>query len=372
MATEYPGIFRVRQSFERPRVQDVAGEVESQLAALALGGTVKPRQNVAITAGSRGIANIKVIIRAIADHVKRLGAAPFIVTAMGSHGGGTAEGQVEVIQSYGITEEYCGCPIRSGMETVVVADAAEGFPVHFDRHAYDADHVIVCGRVKPHTHFSGDLESGLMKMLLIGLGKHEGAKIYHRAIKDYSFGQIVCSVAEEVLARCRIVAGLAIVENGFDEIARIEAVVPNEFEVRDKALLLQARKLMPRLPFNLADVLLIDEVGKDISGTSGDGVGAMAPLDFPNDQEMLDAVLPLSGLTPPAKTKLMWIHNTLDLAEVECSQTYLNQARDRNDLEILTEVRPLKFDGTGMLSNVTHLIARRRSGQLSVGLPRDR
>ena len=120
---------------------------------------------------------------------------------MGSHGGGTAEGQREVLESYGVTEEFCGCPIRASMETVVVCQTAEGFDVHFDRHAFGADHVVVCNRIKPHTGFVGDIESGLMKMMLIGLGKHEGAKIYHRAIQDYSFGQIVRSVAGRVLER---------------------------------------------------------------------------------------------------------------------------------------------------------------------------
>ena len=222
----YPAVFRVRQTLERPRVENIAAEVERELARLNLGQRIRPGQSVAITAGSRGIANIPLIIKALVDHLARLKASPFIVPAMGSHGGGTAEGQRRILESYGITESFCGCPIRSSMETVVVCNAAEGFPVHFDRHAFGADHVVVCGRVKPHTGFTGDIESGLMKMMLIGLGKHEGAIIYHRAIKDYSFGQIVRSVGREVLARCRVVAGLAIVENGYDETAKIAAVSP--------------------------------------------------------------------------------------------------------------------------------------------------
>src|SRR5207245_2704756 len=130
----------------------------------------------------------------------------FIVPAMGSHGGGTAAGQRQVIESYGITEEFCGCPIRASMETVIVCQTAEGFPVHFDKAASEADHVLVCGRIKPHTDFVGDLQSGLAKMMLIGLGKHEGAKVYHRAIHDYDFSQIVRSVADRVLSQCHIVA----------------------------------------------------------------------------------------------------------------------------------------------------------------------
>ncbi|MDP6467585.1 MAG: lactate racemase domain-containing protein, partial [Pirellulaceae bacterium] len=268
--SSYPLMFRVRQTFERPRVDDIPAAVDAQLSQLELSKTIQPGQSVAITAGSRGIANIHLIIKAAVDHLRAIGAEPFIVPAMGSHGGGTAEGQRKIIECYGITESYCGCPIRASMETEVVCEAEEGFPVHFDRHAFTADHVIVCGRVKPHTGFTGDIESGLMKMMLIGLGKHAGAKVYHRAIKDNSFGQIVRSVAREVLSKCRIAAGLAIIENGYDETAKIAAVAPSDFEEREKELLVEAKQWMPRLPFKTADLLLIDEIGKNISGTGMD------------------------------------------------------------------------------------------------------
>ena len=196
---DYPRMFRLRQHLERPRIEDVAGEVDAALNSLQLRSKIQRGQSVAMTAGSRGIANIAVILRTIVAHLKSLGAVPFIVPAMGSHGGATAEGQLQLLQRYGITEAVCGCPIRSSMETVIVCQAREGFPVHFDRHAYEADHVLVCGRVKPHTRFVGDVESGLMKMMLIGLGKHAGALVYHQAIQDFSFGQILRSVAREVL-----------------------------------------------------------------------------------------------------------------------------------------------------------------------------
>jgi hypothetical protein len=420
---DYPQIFRVRQTFERPQVVDIPGEVASQLASLSLQKSVKPGQAVAITAGSRGIANIQLVIKAIVDHFKDLGAKPFIVPAMGSHGGGTAEGQQEIIEGYGITEAFCGCPIRASMETVVVCQAAEGFAVHFDKHAFGADHVVVCGRVKPHTGFYGDIESGLMKMMLIGLGKHAGAKIYHRAIKDYSFGQIVRSVAREVLSKCRIVAGVGIVENGYDETAKIQAVAPHEFEDREKELLVLAKKWLPSLPFKTADLLLIDEIGKNISGTGmdtnvvgrkyldhvaaehewpkirtivirgltpethgnatgiglaefaltraidaidipitrtncltgGHATGAMIPIHYASDREVLDVSLPIIGLTEPVDAKLMWIHNTLDVAEVECSAAYLDEARERKDLDIVSDVRPLPFDASGVLPPVARL-----------------
>ncbi|MEO8493920.1 MAG: lactate racemase domain-containing protein [Planctomycetota bacterium] len=421
--SDYPQIFRVRQTFERPQVSNIPREVAAQLASLSLQTQVKPGQSVAITAGSRGIANIHLVIKAIVDHFKGLGAQPFIVPAMGSHGGGTAEGQQAIIEGYGITEAFCGCPIRASMETVVVCKAAEGFDVHFDKQAFGADHVVVCGRVKPHTGFYGDIESGLMKMMLIGLGKHAGAKIYHRAIKDYSFGQIVRSVAREVLAKCRIVAGVGIVENGYDETAKIKAVAPHEFENREKELLVLAKKWLPSLPFKTADLLLIDEIGKNISGTGmdtnvvgrkyldhvaredewpkirsiiirglteethgnatgiglaefaltraidatniditrtncltgGHATGAMIPIHYATDREVLDVSLPIIGLTEPVDAKLMWIHNTLDVAEVECSAVYLEEARTRDDLQIISDVRPLPFDRSGVLPSVVRL-----------------
>ncbi|HVX09620.1 MAG TPA: lactate racemase domain-containing protein [Pirellulales bacterium] len=413
----YPKFFRVRQKFEAPRVDDIPGTVQAELGRLGLERQVKPGQTVAITAGSRGIANISVIIRAAVQYFQKLGAKPFIVPAMGSHGGGTAEGQVSILTGYGITEEFCGCPIKASMETIIVCQTAEGFPVHFDKYASQADHVLVVGRVKPHTDFVGEVESGLMKMMLIGLGKHEGAKVYHRAILDYSFPQIVRSVAGNVLERCRIVAGLAIIENGYDETAKIAAVGAAELEARERELLKVARQWMPKLPFQLVDILFIDELGKNISGsgidtnvvgrkfqfhqaapdeypkvkrivirglteethgnasgiglaefcttraarridpvktrinclTSGNVAGCMVPVDYETDREILDEALPTIGLTPPLEAKILWIRNTLSLAEVECSQKYWNEAKERPDLEVLTELRELPFDEAGNL-----------------------
>ncbi len=185
----FPKMVRIRQKFEIQRVTDVAAETSSQLRRLNLGQKVRPGQTVAITVGSRGIANIAEITKAICDHVRSLGAQPVIIPAMGSHGGGTAEAQRAIVESYGVTEEFTGAEIRSSMETVIVDRTPQRIPVHFDRHAFECDHVIVAGRIKPHTGFVGEIESGLHKMMLIGLGKHEGAKIYHRAIIDYSFAR---------------------------------------------------------------------------------------------------------------------------------------------------------------------------------------
>jgi lactate racemase-like protein len=414
MPRPYPQMFRVRQSFEGPTVDDIPGTVEAQLARLRLAERIRPGQSVAITAGSRGIANIRQITKAIVDHLRRLEARPFVVPSMGSHGGGTADGQRAILASYGITEEHVGCPIRATMDTVVVGEAEEGFPIHFDRYAYEADHVVVCGRVKPHTGFIGDIESGLMKMMLIGLGKHAGATIYHRAIQDYSFGHIVRRVADRVIKNCRIAAGVAIVENGYDETALIEAVAPGDIETREKELLVLARRWMARLPFERVDVLIIDEMGKNISGTGIDsnivgrkgdpsaanapqvrrivvrqlteathgnatGIGsvdfcttrlvrqmdrqvtaincitgnhpeaARVPIHYETDRELLDAALANIGLTEPVDARVLWIRNTLDLVEVECSAAYYGEARGRSDLRAVSELRELPLDAVGNL-----------------------
>jgi len=417
----FPQIFRIRQRFASHKLDDIPGRIRAELDRVGVREKVQPGMEVAITAGSRGINNIVTILRTVAATIRECGGRPFLVPAMGSHGGGTAEGQREVLRGYGITEESVGCPIRSSMETVVIGRAPEGFDVHFDRHALNADFVVVVNRIKPHTQFTGPIESGLMKMLLIGLGKHRGAEIYHRAAWDYGFDRVVRSVARIVLARCRILAGLAIVEDAYDDTAHIEALPPQEFETREPELLRLAKEWMPKLPFDHAHVLLIDRLGKDLSGagidtnvigrktadhragpgekpdiryicvrglspgTHGNAIGlglaefcrshilpeidvhatrinaitsghvsaAMLPLDYPTDREMLAVALSNIGLTPPQDAKLMWISDTLHLAEVECSAAYYDEARHREDLEVMTAPRPLPFDEEGNLPDMT-------------------
>ncbi len=414
---QHPRMFRVRQKFRCEKIQDARTAVHQQLATLALRDQIQPGQTVALTAGSRGIHQIGTILGAAAEYLKGIGAEPFIVPAMGSHGGGTDEGQIRVLKTLGVTEDICGCPIRSSMDTVVVCESAEGFPVHFDRIASEADHVLVCNRIKPHTRFTGDLQSGLMKMMLIGLGKHHGAEVYHGAIQDYTFGQIVRSVAQEVRTRCRIVAGLAIVENAHDETALIEAVAPTDFEAREIELLKLADRSMARLPFDDADILLVNEIGKNISGTGMDtnvigrkhndhaavgderpriryvvvrglteathgnatGIGAaeftlrrvveqidpvstttncvtsnhptagMVPIAYDTDQQVLEAVLRSIGLRKPIESKILWIQDTLQLTELECSEAYWDEAQSNRDLEVLNEPRPFPFDERGDL-----------------------
>jgi hypothetical protein len=266
----YPHLVRIRQQFERPRVADIAAAVVAALEPLDLGRSIRPGHSVALTAGSRGIANIPLILRATASFLKKLGARPFIVPTMGSHGGGTAEGQRHILESYGITEEFVGAPVRASMEVVQAGTTPEGFPVLLDRHASGADHIGVVARVKPHTGYHGPIESGLMKMMMIGLGKHAGALAYHRILLDYPYDQVVRSVGRTLRAAAPIAFGLAVVENACDETAAIEGVAPERFEEREEQLLALARRLLPRLPLARADLLVVDEIGKDISGSGMD------------------------------------------------------------------------------------------------------
>ena len=266
----YPRMMRIRQRFEAPQVDDIPAAVHAEVAKLDLFSRVEKGQTVAISVGSRGIASIALIIKSLVEQLKGLGLEPFLVPAMGSHGGGTAEGQRAIVEGYGVTEEYTGAPIRATMETVQVGQTEEGVPVFFDKYAYEADHVVVVGRVKPHTGFVGEIESGLHKMMLIGLGKHRGASLYHRAIVQYSFDQIIRSVGQAVIDRCGVLMGLGIVENQYDRTALIDAVPPEKFVEREKELLILAKKWMPRLPFDRVDLLIIDEIGKEISGSGLD------------------------------------------------------------------------------------------------------
>ncbi len=289
-----PTILRIRQTFERPVVRDIPAAVSATLERLDLGRTIRPGQTVALTAGSRGIANIPTALRAAADFLKRLGARPFIVPAMGSHGGGTAEGQRQIIESYGITEEGVGVPIRASMDVVMLGKTAEGYPVFLDRYASQADHIGIVGRIKPHTNYHGPIESGLLKMMMIGLGKHQGALACHRILLEQPYDRVVRSVSRLMRQKAPIAFGLGLVENAYDETALIEAVRPDDFERREEELLALARRWLARLPFAQADLLIVDEIGKDISGSGMDTnvVGRKRSLRFGSVVEPSDFPLP--------------------------------------------------------------------------------
>jgi hypothetical protein len=265
-----PKVVRVQQNFDASHITDIPKTVSQQIGKLGLQGRLKPGQTVAITGGSRGVANIAVILRSIVDELRKLDVRPFIIPAMGSHGGGTAEGQRLVLEHYGITEASMGVPIRATMETTQVGETPQGIPVFLDNYALEADHVVVVNRVKPHTDFDGDIESGLCKMMAIGLGKHTGAIHYHRANIKHGYYTVITNVSRVVRANCKILFGLGIVENAYDETAVIEAMLTPEIENSERRLLAIAKSSLARIPFDQGDVLVVDEMGKNISGAGMD------------------------------------------------------------------------------------------------------
>ena len=260
----------MRQAVRGPKVDDVAARVNETLSSLDLGQKVRPGDRVAVTAGSRGIANVATAIAATVAHLRALGAEPFVVPAMGSHGGGTAEGQVELLESYGITEATCGCPIVASMDTVTLGESKLGFPMLFDRVASEADHVVLVNRVKTHTMFTGPVESGLAKMAMIGLGKQAGAAVYHQAIVEHGWTAVIDDVVPVVLEKGKVLAGVALVERGDEETARVEALHAEAILTDEPALLADSRRWMATLPFTDIDLLLVDEIGKNISGAGLD------------------------------------------------------------------------------------------------------
>ena len=266
---EFPKVVKVRQRFPRPRVESVDAELRKQLGREEIASVIRPGMSVALTAGSRGIAEIDGILRTLVAILKEMEAEPFIVPSMGSHGGATAEGQVEILESLGITEEFCGAPIRSSMEVVELGETERGVPVYMDRIASEADGVVLVNRIKAHTDFRSNIESGLMKMASIGLGKHEQALALHGygvdGIRDF-----MVEVADEVLDSGHILFGVATVENAYDEQAILEAIPAENIQEREAELLVEYMGMMPALPVSDIDVLHVDSLGKNYSGTGMD------------------------------------------------------------------------------------------------------
>jgi hypothetical protein len=266
---EFPKIVKMRRKFPRPLVEDIEATLREQLEREEISSTIKPGMSVALTAGSRGIAEIDTILRVLVTILKEMDAEPFIVPAMGSHGGATAEGQVEILESLGITEESCGAPIRSSMEIVEIGDTDRGVPVYMDKIASEADGVVLVNRIKAHTDFRSSIESGLVKIASIGLGKHEQALALHgygvEGIRDF-----MVEVGEKVLESGHILFGVGTVENAYDEPAIIEAISPEQIVEREAELLAEYMKLMPDLPVSEIDVLYVDALGKNYSGTGMD------------------------------------------------------------------------------------------------------
>lgn len=266
-----PRMFLARQTFPRERIaaEEIPAVVEQQIAQEPFASKLRPGMSVAITAGSRGIANVAIITKAVVDAVKRRGAEPFIVPAMGSHGGATAEGQLEILAGYGITPKTMGCPIRSGMEVVELGISDTGLPVYMDKNAYESDGIILSCRLKPHNAFRGKVESGPCKMMAVGLGKQKGAERVHSEGMD-RIGANILSIAKVILEKAPILFAIPCIENAYDETCRIEAIDAGDILTREPELLKLAFRNMPSLLVGECDVLVVDETGKNYSGTGVD------------------------------------------------------------------------------------------------------
>ncbi len=265
----YPRLLTVRQKFPDRRLAGIPEAVRRELAAAGLAARVKTGGSVAIGVGSRGIANIATIARAVVDFWKNAGARPFIFPAMGSHGAATAEGQADVLAHYGIIEETMGCPIRSSLDVVPIGATPEGIEAFLDRNASESDGVMVLGRVKWHTDFEGTLESGLFKMMAIGLGKWAGAQHYHAHAYTLGLEKTIRSIGRRMLGTGKILGGLAILEDAYHNTAQVTAVPVERMEQREEELLALVKTWMGKIPVAL-DLLILDEIGKEISGSGMD------------------------------------------------------------------------------------------------------
>ncbi len=266
--TALPRMVEARLLVESPVLADPIGSLREELRAKGLADRIRPGRRIAITAGSRGIARIPEILAAVVEEVRAAGGEPFLVSSMGSHGGATAHGQVEVLRSLGITEERVGAPIVSSMDVEEVG-RVDGVSVYLDRNALRADGILDVGRVKPHTDFKGTIESGLMKMLAIGLGKQKGAEMIHGYLRR-GYHELMPAAARLILQKTNVVMGLAVVENAHHRVAKVKALLPDEIEREEPRLLEEAKALLARLPFRSLDVLIVEEMGKHISGVGMD------------------------------------------------------------------------------------------------------
>jgi len=264
-----PRMLTIRQKFAAERLPDISSTIAHQFQQPEVRARVKPGQIIAVGCGSRGIANIGEIAKAVVHELRALGAQPFIFPCMGSHGAATAEGQKKVLASYGITEAATGVPIRATMDTVVVGNLDDGTPVHMDRFAAEAEAIVVINRIKPHTAFRGATESGLTKMLSIGIGKIIGASTYHAHGMDL-FPELLPRIRDVNMRARNVLFGVGIVENAYDETALIEIIPAERMAEREPDLQARAKAMMPQLPFDAIDVLVIDEMGKNISGAGFD------------------------------------------------------------------------------------------------------
>ena len=325
---ELPPMARVRQLFERHGIDDVAQAVTNELARPEIKAKVKPGAKIAVGVGSRGVANIDIAVRALISGLKAQGADPFIFPAMGSHAGGTAEAQAALLAGYGVTEDAMGAPIRATMDTIIVTELVEGTAIHMDRFAHEADGVVLINRVKPHTSFRGPVESGVIKMMIIGMGKINGATAIHSGHAMEDFGEVLPRAAGALMEHIPFLFGIGMVEDAHDDTAIVEAISAETLLSREPQLQSRAKELIARIFIDDIDVLVIDEIGKEISGAGCDpnvtGYRNTVGFELPRVKKMviLDLSDPTKGNATGFGAADVITHRLL--SRVDFAATYAN------------------------------------------------
>ena len=403
---------KIKVKFNMGKVQDIKNEINMEFDRKGLGNKIKPEMSIGVTAGSRGIDNIDLILRYVCQYLEGRGAKPFIIPAMGSHGGATSKGQVAVLKKLKISPETMGVPIKSSMDVVKIGETDNNSPVYIDQYAHGADGIVVVNRVKPHTDFIAGIESGLMKMMAVGLGKAKGCAAMHL----HGLGETIPKAARIIIDKAPILIGLAILENSRDETYRIEAINPEDIEKRERELLIESKENVPKLPMEYLDVLIIEEIGKMYSGTGMDtkvigrmkifgeiepqkpsirkivalnlakssagnalGIGladlttkklvdsidygatyantiattflerAKVPVTVKDDKEAIEVAVNTVGPVTEESIKLAIIRNTLELEELYVTQAVLDEM-DTEKIEVINENVRMKFDSIGNLN----------------------
>ncbi|MEC0174086.1 lactate racemase domain-containing protein [Paenibacillus favisporus] len=408
-----PKMAKVNVRFNDEQIVDLGSDLGAKLRQAHIMEKVKPGMEIAIAVGSRGLDRIVELTAVTVKALKEAGAKPFIVPSMGSHGGATAEGQREVLAHLGVTEESAGCEIRSSMEVVQLGALPNGLPVYLDKYAAAADGIVVINRIKPHTAFRGPVESGIMKMISIGLGKQKGAEACHQLGFKY-MAENVPAMANMIMEKKPVLFGVATIENAFDKVAVVEVLTPEEIVDKEPELQLQAKELLPKLFFDQLEVLIIDEIGKNISGDGmdpnitgryptpyahgGPDVNKMVVLDLtpqtegnangvgtadfttqrlvdkmdlevtysngltstvvaptkiattlPNDKEAIQAAVKTSNVLDFNQAKIVRIKNTLVLSQIEVSEALFEYVKQHPQMELASEPYDLPFDEHGNL-----------------------
>ncbi len=408
-----PKMAKVKVKFDNKKIDDLEPALLAKLQQEHIKSTVKPGMEIAVAVGSRGLDRLVELTAVTVKFLKDLGAKPFIVPSMGSHGGATAEGQREVLAHLGVTEESAGCEIRSSMEVIKLGELPNGLPVYVDKYASEADGIVVINRVKPHTAFRGPVESGIMKMISIGLGKQRGAEACHQLGFKY-MAENVPAMAKMIMEKKPLLFGVATIENAFDKIAGVDVLSPAEIIEKEADLQTKAKELLPKLYFEQLEVLVIDQIGKNISGDGMDpnitgryptpyahggpdvnkmvvlgltpqtegnanGVGTadfttnrlvdrmdlevtyangltstvVAPTKIattlPNDREAIQAAVKTSNILDFNKVKMVRIKNTLELSEIEVSEALVEYVKQHPHMELISDLYDLPFDENGNL-----------------------